>query len=941
MNKNALKLAQLAKVLAVFISLIGLYHFMLWVWGDIDLRGSAAITMKTNGALSIFFLGLSLFLLTPAKPVNKNYLNLARLFAFLPLAFGFLTLLENIFGFNFFIDEIFIREAPGALGVDFPNRMGTPTSLAVMLAGVSLLCIADSSRVIALAQILGSMVAFIGFFGVIGYLYHIEPMFGIARYTAISFAGACALVLLGFAILLARSNESFMRVFTSPYNGSELARRLLLPYAFLAFVLGYVELVGKRSGFLDSGTGVGLLIITFIAVFVVILYRTAHELNMRSSAQRLAQEALVYKEAELSEAQRIAHFGSWNFDAKTQTVNASPETYLIQGLDPSKPFPKFREDHRDSYTLTQDSWDRLNAIVEKTLVDGQSYEIDLESKRPDGKSIWFTSRGEAVTDRKGNITGLRGTVQDITRRKKAEEQVRRSEHRYRTLFQAMDEGFCVVRLILNDAGETVDYRFLEANPAFEKHTGIDDDPAGKTVLELVPDHDREWFDIFGNVVKTGAPQRFEKFAPALGRWFDVYAFRLGLPEQHVVAILIKDITRRKNAEAAMQKANTELRDLTVNLEQRVKERTQQLQDLTARLRKLALELTESSQMERKRLAQMLHDHLQQLLVAIKIRLDLLARKAREEDKRAIDETRAFLDQAVQASRSLTSQLRPPVLYEGGLIAALRFLARKMEHQYKMKVVCSLSNDAEPQSEVTKAMLYECIQELLFNATKYAGVHECFLHLERHVPEQIIVTIWDKGVGFDPGAIGRPAEGGFGLFSIRERIQALGGEFNVSSSPGCGASFELKIPDTREIVHTHESDTDHEHAQEESLRQGKGNLRILLADDHKIVRQSLSNLLSAQPFVKEILEAEDGSDAVRLAKEKNPDIIIMDMNMPKLNGIEATRMINKMNPNLKVIGLSVQVEQETEKAMKDAGAIGYFNKADDAHVLIEALRAFAR
>ncbi|MFN3323727.1 MAG: PAS domain S-box protein [Bryobacteraceae bacterium] len=147
-------------------------------------------------------------------------------------------------------------------------------------------------------------------------------------------------------------------------------------------------------------------------------------------------------------------------------------------------------------------------------------------------------------------------IQDVTQRRQAEERIRASEAQYRMLFESIDEGFCVLEMRFDERGVPVDYRFLEANPAFERQTGLTN-AAGKWMTELVPDLDESWFRIYGQVALTGEPVRFENDAPALGRTFDLYAFRIGAPEQRQVAVLFTDVTLRKQHEAAMETARRE------------------------------------------------------------------------------------------------------------------------------------------------------------------------------------------------------------------------------------------------------------------------------------------------------------------------------------------------------------------------------------------------
>lgn len=134
-----------------------------------------------------------------------------------------------------------------------------------------------------------------------------------------------------------------------------------------------------------------------------------------------------------------------------------------------------------------------------------------------------------------------------------DEALRESDGRYRSLFHAMDEGFCILEMIFDEDGRPVDYRFLEVNPTFEKHTGLAG-AQGRTARDLVPDLDASWFETYGRVARTGESTRFSNPAPAMGRWFDTFAFRVGRPEQRHVALLFKDVTQQVSAETALRES---------------------------------------------------------------------------------------------------------------------------------------------------------------------------------------------------------------------------------------------------------------------------------------------------------------------------------------------------------------------------------------------------
>jgi len=159
---------------------------------------------------------------------------------------------------------------------------------------------------------------------------------------------------------------------------------------------------------------------------------------------------------------------------------------------------------------------------------------------------------------------LYATARDVTELRRAQEALSSSDARYHTLFSSIDEGFCIIEMLFDEQDKPVDYRFVEVNPSFEKQTGLRD-ALGKRMRELAPGHEEHWFEIYGHIATTGEAVRFQNRAEQLHRSYDVYAFRFGEPKQRQVAILFRDITERKEAEAKIIQLNADLQERAAQL----------------------------------------------------------------------------------------------------------------------------------------------------------------------------------------------------------------------------------------------------------------------------------------------------------------------------------------------------------------------------------------
>ena len=213
-----------------------------------------------------------------------------------------------------------------------------------------------------------------------------------------------------------------------------------------------------------------------------------------------------------------------------------------------------------------DDRERTIEVWQASLQNKSLYKTEFRVLTTKGKYEWFAVNAVPVFDAKGNVREWVGVNTNINEQIENEEALRKSEEKYRTLFNSIDVGFCVIEVLFDDGGQPFDYRFWEMNPAFEKQTGLSN-AEGRTILELAPNFEKFWFETYGRIALTGESARFEHRAEALERWFEVYAFRIGQPQERKVAVLFNDISERKKTEEKIRESEENFRNLANSISQ--------------------------------------------------------------------------------------------------------------------------------------------------------------------------------------------------------------------------------------------------------------------------------------------------------------------------------------------------------------------------------------
>lgn len=415
------------------------------------------------------------------------------------------------------------------------------------------------------------------------------------------------------------------------------------------------------------------------------------------------------------------------------------------------------------------------------------------------------------------------------------------------------------------------------------------------------------------------------------------------------ALKLESPTKLEKINADLTKALAE-RDKAYRILQAAREelyqRTQELEAHQIRLRSLATELNLTEQRERRQIALELHDYLAQHLVVCRYQLSqgLQTPELNTGLKTALVKADELLGESLAYTRSLVAQLSPHVLHEYGLIKALQSLGDHMSTQgLTVKVETDREHIALPEDHAV--LLYQSVRELLFNILKHAGVNQAVVTVEVVPPMNVQITVADRGNGFSPVSE-KPevtSTGRFGLFSIYERMLVLDGKLDIDSKIGQGTRVTLTLP-CQNLAVSHANEQTPEKSGEvrtvdspSSVPQPSSDrIQVLLVDDHAMVRQGLRSILEQYDNIHIVGEASNGREAVDMQQTLTPRVVIMDVNMPVMDGVQATRMIKQSPHPSHVIGLSVRNDRETEKALRNAGASEFVTKESASDQLYQAI-----
>lgn len=482
-----------------------------------------------------------------------------------------------------------------------------------------------------------------------------------------------------------------------------------------------------------------------------------------------------------------AQLGTWEWDVGSGAVSWSDELLAIHGRQAGGFDGTFESALADVHP---DDRDKILQAINATLESAAPYHVEYRIITPEQTVRWLEAKGCLTRGREGQPRKFHGVCMDVTERKRLYE----ARSHLASLVESSDDAI---------VAKSLDGTIQSWNAAAERLFGYTAEQAvGRHISLIIPAERADEEERILASLRAG--RRIEHYDTVRqrsdGRLVDVSLTISPIRDEagQVVGAskIARDITQRKRTEAALRESERRLRILSESLEQKVAARTTDLQCQTARLQRLACELISAEQRERKRLAAVLHDDLQQLLVAAQLRVAQVHRQVGDSEvSHAVESAAELLAKAIDASRTLTYQLGPPVLQQAGFVSALRWLAGELRKLHELHVTID-AEDSEPAlREELKVMLFQSVRELLFNVTKHAGVNAASVRVRRS-GERLEIVVEDKGKGFDVERVANEEENegrGLGLFSTRERLAALYGDMTIDSSPGLGTSIRLTAP----------------------------------------------------------------------------------------------------------------------------------------------------
>jgi PAS domain S-box-containing protein len=692
----------------------------------------------------------------------------------------------------------------------------------------------------------------------------------------------------------------------------------------------------------------------------------------------------------------------------------------------------------------------LETIFRRTLESGQAFHAPEFAERRADRQVteyydWRVERIALSDGRFGAVCYFREISEQVLARRAIAE----SEARYRTLFESIDEGFCILEVIFDDADHPVDFRYVEINPAFERQTGMKD-ALGRTIRELVPDIEPFWLEIYGEIALTGVPVHFHEHARSMGRWFEVDAFRVGAPDQPRVAVLFTDVSERKQHENALRESEERLRlakaagglgihdynvatgaiewdertreiwgvgrDERITLElwlngihpddrraaqtavERVLDPSNDadyfaeyrvingrdgntrwvqvtgkptfvdgepvrlvgtVQDITDRM--LTVEALEESARRKDEFLATLSHELRNPLAAIRSALHVLGaaegKRADLADVSAIIDRQSsklvrLIDDLLDVSRISSGKVK----LEQELLDLVDIVRGSFEETKaafeKRGLKASVVVPERPiMVAADPVRLAQVVNNLLHNACKFTPRGGEIQVIVGREDGEGVIRVTDTGSGMPPeqltrifemfaqvdASLSRKADGlGIGLSLAKSIVELHGGSIAAKSDgEGKGSEFIVRLRTSDGATRQHATPDDSGSA--DTARRKTGGRRVVLAEDNLDLLQVVAMLLRKEGH--DVVTAADGLEALEKVRTERPDVALLDIGMPGMNGYDVARRIRAepWGRNIMLIAMTGWGQGKDKRMALEAGFDKHLTKPVDAKDIHGILR----
>ncbi|HEY6403648.1 MAG TPA: PAS domain S-box protein [Blastocatellia bacterium] len=488
------------------------------------------------------------------------------------------------------------------------------------------------------------------------------------------------------------------------------------------------------------------------------------------TGRKQIEEALREGEERLRLALEAGRMGVWTWDTRTNSLKWSKEHYVVMGLAPFSVEPDYytwtSRVHPDDLLVATES-------IRKAIEEKGEYRCEYRVIWPDGSMRWVEGRGKPVYDGGGQCLKVGGLIVDITERKQAEDALRKSEERYRSVVESQTE---LISRYLPDTTLTF------VNDAYCRYFGKTwEELIGAKFLDSIPEPAREVTRKYvESLVENPRVEIYEHevLLPDGGigwqQWVD-HAIRDANGKIVEFQAVGRDITERKRAEQSLRESDEALRNSYA-----------QIEDLAGRL-------IAAQEDERKHIARELHDDLNQQVAALAIGISRLKRQIPDADPAVLEQIARLREKTELLSeriRQVSYELHSSILQHVGLPAALNSYCAEFSDREGIAVALDIQDGLGGLPSDTALCLYRVAQESLRNIARHSGARSAMVALAG-VNGAVELRIADQGVGFDPGQAREFR--GLGLVSMEERVKLLRGSFVLTTQPGAGTELRAQIP----------------------------------------------------------------------------------------------------------------------------------------------------